>query len=57
MAGQMIMQGFVGFRIPIWLRRVITMVPAFVVVAYGVNATPARWWSPGDPEHRAAACR
>ena len=41
MAGQMIMQGFVGFRIPIWLRRVITMVPAFVVVACGVNATQA----------------
>lgn len=41
MAGQMIMQGFVGFRIPIWLRRVVTMVPAFVVVGYGVNATQA----------------
>ena len=41
MAGQMIMQGFVGFRIPIWLRRVITMAPAFVVVGYGVNATTA----------------
>jgi manganese transport protein len=41
MAGQMIMQGFVGFRIPIWLRRVITMAPAFVVVALGVNATGA----------------
>ena len=41
MAGQMIMQGFVGFRIPVWLRRVITMVPAFVVVGYGVNATQA----------------
>ena len=41
MAGQMIMQGFVGFRIPIWLRRVITMAPAFVVVAMGVNATQA----------------
>jgi manganese transport protein len=41
MAGQMIMQGFIGYRIPIWLRRVITMVPAFVVVAYGVNATQA----------------
>jgi manganese transport protein len=35
------MQGFVGFRIPIWLRRLITMVPAFVVVAMGVNATRA----------------
>jgi manganese transport protein len=41
MAGQMIMQGFVGFRIPIWLRRAITMAPAFVVVGYGVNATTA----------------
>jgi manganese transport protein len=41
MAGQMIMQGFVGFRIPIWLRRVVTMVPAFIVVAIGVNATEA----------------
>ena len=41
MAGQMIMQGFVGFRIPIWLRRAITMIPSFVVVALGVNATQA----------------
>jgi manganese transport protein len=41
MAGQMIMQGFVGFRIPIWLRRVVTMLPAFAVVAWGVNATQA----------------
>jgi manganese transport protein len=41
MAGQMIMQGFVGFRIPIWLRRLITMAPAFAVVAYDVNATQA----------------
>jgi manganese transport protein len=39
MAGQMIMQGFVGFRIPIWLRRLATMLPAFVVVALGINAT------------------
>jgi manganese transport protein len=41
MAGQTIMQGFVGFRIPIWLRRLVTMVPALVVVALGVNATQA----------------
>jgi manganese transport protein len=41
MAGQMIMQGFVGFRIPIWLRRVVTMAPSFVVVGLGVNATTA----------------
>ncbi len=41
MAGQMIMQGFVGFRIPILARRLVTMLPAFVVVALGVNATNA----------------
>jgi manganese transport protein len=41
MAGQMIMQGFVGFRIPVWVRRLVTMIPAFVVVALGVNATRA----------------
>src|ERR1700751_3647407 len=41
MAGQLIMQGFVGFRIPIWVRRLATMVPAFVVVGLGANATNA----------------
>jgi manganese transport protein len=41
MAGQMIMQGFVRFRIPIWVRRLITMVPAFAVIAIGVDATEA----------------
>jgi manganese transport protein len=41
MAGQMIMQGFVGFRIPVWVRRLVTMLPAFVVVALGANATNA----------------
>ncbi|MGD0315196.1 MAG: Nramp family divalent metal transporter [Xanthobacteraceae bacterium] len=41
MAGQMIMQGFIGFRIPIWVRRLVTMLPAFVVVGLGVNATQA----------------
>ena len=45
MAGQVIMQGFVGFRIPIWLRRLVTMLPAFVVVALGVNATHALVYS------------
>jgi manganese transport protein len=41
MAGQMIMQGFVDFHIPIWVRRLVTMVPAFVVVGLGVDATQA----------------
>jgi manganese transport protein len=41
LAGQMIMQGFVGFRIPLWLRRLVTMLPAFVVIAIGVEPTKA----------------
>jgi manganese transport protein len=41
MSGQLVMQGFVGFKIPLLVRRVVTMVPAFVVVAFGVNATNA----------------
>jgi manganese transport protein len=41
MAGQMIMQGFVGFRIPVEVRRLVTMLPAFVVVALGANSTKA----------------
>jgi manganese transport protein len=39
MAGQVIMQGFAGFRIPVWIRRAVTVIPAFVVVAMGYNAT------------------
>jgi manganese transport protein len=45
MAGQVIMQGFVGVRIPIWMRRAVTMVPAFVVVALGANATDSLIYS------------
>ena len=41
LAGQMIMQGFVDFRIPIWVRRLVTMLPAFVVVWMGIDATHA----------------
>jgi len=39
MAGQVIMQGFIQRRIPIWLRRLITMLPALVVIALNVDAT------------------
>jgi manganese transport protein len=41
MAGQLIMQGFIGFQIPLWVRRAVTMVPSFVVVALGANTTEA----------------
>ncbi|GAA5502409.1 divalent metal cation transporter MntH [Deinococcus xinjiangensis] len=39
MAGQVIMQGFVNFSIPVWLRRTITMLPAFVVILLGLDPT------------------
>ena len=41
MAGQTIMQDFVRFRIPLWLRRLITIVPALVVISLGVDTTQA----------------
>jgi manganese transport protein len=45
MAGQTIMQDFVHFRIPMWVRRVATMIPATIVVAIGINPTEALVWS------------
>jgi manganese transport protein len=44
MAGQVIMQGFVGFSIPVWVRRLITMAPAFVIAA-SCNAMTAMIFS------------
>ena len=41
MAGQVVMQGFIGRQIPLFLRRVITMLPALVVVAIGVDPSRA----------------
>jgi len=41
MAGQTIMQDFVGFRIPLPVRRLLTMAPAVVVVATGMDSTQA----------------
>ncbi len=41
MAGQTIMQDFVNFSIPLWLRRLITMLPSFIVIGYGIDATQA----------------
>ncbi|HVC34823.1 MAG TPA: Nramp family divalent metal transporter [Chloroflexota bacterium] len=41
MAGQVVMQGFLRWHIPVWLRRVATMLPALVVIAIGVDPTRA----------------
>ena len=40
-AGQVVMAGFVNIRIPLLLRRAITMVPALVVLAIGFSPTSA----------------
>jgi manganese transport protein len=45
MAGQVIMQDFVAFRIPLWVRRLVTMLPALVVVGMGAAPTQALVWS------------
>jgi len=37
MAGQVVMQGFINRRIPLFLRRLITMTPALVILAIGLN--------------------
>lgn len=39
LSGQVIMQGFIRRRIPLWLRRLITMLPALVVIAIGLDPT------------------
>ena len=41
MAGQVVMQGFIQRRIPLFLRRVVTMAPALIVLAVGLDATRA----------------
>ena len=38
-AGQVVMQGFIGRQIPLVLRRLITMTPALVVLAIGLDPT------------------
>ena len=37
LSGQVVMQGFIRRRIPVALRRLVTMLPAFVVIAIGVD--------------------
>jgi manganese transport protein len=37
LSGQVVMQGFIRRRIPLWVRRLVTMAPAFVVIALGVD--------------------
>ena len=41
MSGQVVMQGFIRRRIPIFLRRALTLAPALVILALGVDPTKA----------------
>ena len=41
MAGQVVMQGFIQRRIPIFIRRAVTLAPALLVLAVGLNPTDA----------------
>ena len=41
LAGQVVMQGFIGRQIPLFLRRAVTMIPALVIVAVGVDPSRA----------------
>ena len=38
-AGQVIMQGFLHKHIPVWLRRLVTLIPSMIVIAIGLDPT------------------
>ncbi len=40
-AGQVVMAGFVNLRIPLMVRRGLTMIPALIIIAVGMNPTEA----------------
>jgi manganese transport protein len=37
MSGQVVMQGFIRRRIPLFVRRAVTMIPAFIVIGIGLD--------------------
>jgi manganese transport protein len=39
MSGQVIMQGFLRRRVPIWFRRLVTMIPSLIVISLGFDPT------------------
>jgi manganese transport protein len=41
LAGQVVMQGFINRRIPLFLRRLVTMLPALLIIGIGVNPSRA----------------
>ncbi|PYE53617.1 Nramp family divalent metal transporter [Deinococcus yavapaiensis] len=45
LAGQIVMEGFTGWKVPLWLRRLVTLLPAVVVILLNVDPTRALVWS------------
>ena len=45
MSGQVIMQGFVRFSIPLWIRRTVTILPSMVVIFAGFDPTQTIVWT------------
>jgi manganese transport protein len=39
MAGQVIMQGFLHFHVPPWIRRIVTIIPSLIVIFIGLDPT------------------
>ncbi len=39
MSGQVVMQGFIHRRIPIWVRRIVTVLPTLVIIWVGLDPT------------------
>jgi manganese transport protein len=39
MSGQIVMQGFVNFHIPVWIRRTVTILPSLFVISIGLDPT------------------
>lgn len=45
MAGQVILQGFVPFSIPLWVRRILTILPSLILIRAGINPISAMIFS------------
>jgi manganese transport protein len=45
MAGQIVMQGFIRKKIPVWIRRFITVIPSMLVILTGFDPTRALVYS------------
>lgn len=45
LSGQIIMQGFLRKKLPLWLRRTVTVLPALAIIGAGIDPTKALVWS------------